>query len=111
MRDLRKFRLRLRSLFERARVERDLDDELRDYLEREIEREVATGTSFEEARRHALSSLDGAERVKEECRDARGVRWLEETAGEFRFALRTLRKAPAFAITAIAALAFCIGLN
>lgn len=111
MRDLRKFRLRFRSLFKRARVERDLDDELRDYLEREIEREVAAGTSFEEARRHALSSLDGAERVKEECRDARGIRWLEETAGDFRFALRTLGKAPAFAITAIAALAFCIGLN
>src|SRR5262245_46350037 len=60
---------------------------------------------------HALSSLHGAERVKEECRDARGVRWLEDTLSDIRFAVRTIRRSPVFTATVIAALAFCIGLN
>lgn len=111
MRWLRKFRLRLQALFNRSRVENDLEDELRDYLDRETEREIATGTSPEEARRRALSSLKGAERLKEECRDARGVRWLEDTLNDLRFAVRTLRKAPVFSVSVIAALAFCIGVN
>lgn len=92
-------------------MEDDLHDELGDYLEREIEREIMAGTRPEEARRRALASLHGAERLKEECRDARGVRWLEDSLSDLRFAFRTLRKAPAFSITTVAALAFCIGLN
>src|SRR5262245_66243675 len=111
MRALRKLRLRYRSLFHRSRLEQDLEDELRDYVDRETERAMATGSSLEEARRQALLSLDGAERLKEECRDARGIRWLEDTASDVRFAVRTLRKAPVFTVTVIAALAFCIGIN
>ncbi len=111
MRWRRKWRLRFQSLFDRSQVERDLEDELRDYIEREIATAMAAGASFEEARRHALSSLRGAERLKEECRDARKVRWAEDTLSDLRFAFRTFRKSPAFAITVIAALAFCIGLN
>src|SRR5579884_2576673 len=111
MRPLTKLRLRLRSLFHRSLVENDLEDELRDYLDREIEREIASGVSPEAARRLALSGLNGSERLKEECRDARGVRWLDETAKDVRFAIRTLRKAPAFTVIVIAALTFCIGLN
>lgn len=111
MRWYRKLRLRFHSLINRSRVESDLDDELRDYLEREIERAIAAGSSPTEARRLAVSSLNGAERLKEECRDARGVRWLEDTVSDVRFAVRTLRKAPAFTVTVIAALALCIGAN
>lgn len=111
MRWFRKWRLRFQSLFNRSCVESDLEDELRDYLDHEIERGIATGVSPEEAKRLALNSLNGAERLKEECRDARGVRWLEDTFSDVRFAVRTLRKAPVFAATVIAALAFCIGVN
>ena len=111
MRSFRKWRLRFQTLFERSRIESDLEDELRDYLDREIEREIAAGAAPEEARRLALSSLNGTERLKEECRDARGVRWLEDTLSDVRFAIRTLRKAPIFSVTVIAALALCIGVN
>jgi hypothetical protein len=111
MRWFRKCRLRFRSLFDRSRVEKDLEDELRDYIDRETEREVAAGATAEEAKRRALSSLGGTERLKEECRDARGIRWLEDTFSDVRFAVRTLRKAPVFTVTVIAALAFCIGAN
>jgi putative ABC transport system permease protein len=111
MRALRKMRLRCQSLFNRSRLERDLEDELRDYLNRETERAIAAGSSPEEAMRQALLSLNGAERLKEECRDARGIRWVEDTVSDLRFAVRTLRKAPVFTVTVIAALAFCIGVN
>jgi predicted permease len=111
MRWIRKLHLRWRSLFHRSLVERDLDDELRDYLERETDRLTAGGSPPDEARRLAVRGLDGAERLKEECRDIRGVRWLEETVSDFRFAVRALRGAPVFSLTVIAALAFCIGAN
>ncbi|HEY7302632.1 MAG TPA: ABC transporter permease [Bryobacteraceae bacterium] len=111
MRWLRKWRLRFRTLFHRSCVETDLDDELQDYLDREIEHEVTAGASAGEARRRAFSSLNGIARLKEECRDARGGRWLEDTLSDLRFAIRTLRKAPAFTSTVIAALAFCIAIN
>jgi len=64
----------LQALFYRARVEGDLVDELLDYLDREMERAMAAGMSRQETRRLALFSLNGTERLKEECRDARGVR-------------------------------------
>src|SRR5579862_9341220 len=86
MRWFRKWRLRFQSLFDRSRVENDLEDELRDYIDRETEREVAAGATAEEAKRRALSSLGGTERLKEECRDARGLRWLEDTFSDVRFA-------------------------
>src|ERR1041385_5884068 len=73
MRCFTKWRLRFQWLFDRSRVEDDLEDELRDYIEREIEREVGGGATPEEARKRARSSLGGTERLKEECRDARGI--------------------------------------
>ncbi|MGD0365101.1 MAG: permease prefix domain 1-containing protein, partial [Bryobacteraceae bacterium] len=111
MRWFTKWRHRFQSLFDRSRVEDDLEDELRDYIERETERKVDGGATPEEARRSVLAGLGGTDRLKEDCRDARGVRWLEDTLGDVRLAVRTLRKAPAFTMTVIAALAFCIGVN
>ncbi len=108
---LRKWWSHLRSLIYRSRLEHDLDDELNDYLEREVEREILAGCSPPEARKRALASLGGVVRVKEDCREARGVQWIEDLLRDSRFACRTLGKAPAFTITVVAALAFCIGLN
>ena len=59
MRWFTKLRLRYRSLFDRSRVEDDLEDELRDYINGEIERQVGAGATPEEARKRALSSLGG----------------------------------------------------
>lgn len=111
MRWTRKLGLRFRSVFSRSRVEADLQEELRDYLERETERETAAGSSPEEARRLAVLSFGGAERLKEECRDARGTRSIEDFLADSRFSIRTLRRAPTFSVTVIAALALCIGAN
>jgi putative ABC transport system permease protein len=81
-------RLRLRSLFLRHDVERELEEELRYHLEREMEEGVFSGQS-------------GLEQRKEECRDARGLSLIENTIQDLRYALRQLRKSPVFFGTAV----------
>jgi hypothetical protein len=68
--------LRLRSLFRRPQADQDLDDEIRDHLERRTEEYVSQGMSPEAARYAALKEFGGIERAKEECRDSRKVNWI-----------------------------------
>ncbi len=58
-----------------------------------------------------MRAFGGIEQVKEECRDARGVRWIEELGQDTRYAVRTLRETPAFAIGAVALLTLAIAAN
>ena len=101
--------LRLRSLFRWAQADEELDDELRDHLERKTEEYVAKGLATEEGRRRARLDLGGVEKVKEECRDARRVDFIETTIQDFRICLRMLRKVPLFAALATLTLAVGIG--
>lgn len=102
-------RLRLRSLLSRSQVERELDEELHYHLERQIEQEIAAGKTREEARYAALREIKDLEQRKEECRDMRNMNWMEDFAGDFRYAVRQMLKSKSFFAIAAVTLALGIG--
>ena len=108
---LTEIRYRLRALFSRASVERELDTELRFHIEREAEKYERQGVSRDAALRRARLDFGGVEQMKDASRDARGTARLESIARDLRFGVRSLKSRPAFTLTVIATLALGIGAN
>jgi predicted permease len=91
------------------RLDRDFDTELRSHLAMLTEEHVRRGLSPEEADRQARLHLGGVAQLEERHRDARGLPLVETTRQDVRYAIRALRKNPAYAAVAIATLAIGIG--
>jgi hypothetical protein len=101
--------LRVRSLFRRYRVEDELDEELQFHLEQRMAEEMAGGKTAEEARSIALQSMEGLEQRKEECRDMRGVNFLDDLQRNLGYAVRGLLRNPGFTAVTVITLALGIG--
>jgi putative ABC transport system permease protein len=104
-------RYRLRALFRRNSVERELDDELQFHLERQKNKYIASGISPTEAARRVRLDFGTTEAIKEQCRDAWGIRALDEMRRNVRYAGRALAKRPGFTAVAVVTLGLGIGAN
>src|SRR4051794_5494733 len=98
-----------RNLFHTNRVERELDAELRGYVELVTAEKTRDNLAPNDARRAALLEVGGIEQVKEEVRDARAGAALDVLLRDVRHGTRSLLKAPAFSVAATLALALGVG--
>jgi putative ABC transport system permease protein len=101
--------VRVRAMFLRGREEQEMHDEVSFHLERDTEERIRRGVSPDTARREAALALGGMESQKEQVRDARGTRPLEDLAADIRYALRSLRRNPGFTLTGVLVLGIGIG--
>ena len=104
-------RFRLRALFRRGRLDKELDTELSFHLEKETQKHIANGLPADEARRRAHASFGAVQGTKDDARDARGISLLEGLAQDLKYAVRGLRKRPAFTAGVVLTLGLGLGAN
>jgi predicted permease len=101
--------IRLWRTMRRGGEAREFDEELEAHVAMHTEAGVAAGLSEGEARRQALVNLGGAEQVRQLRRERAGLVWLENLAQDVRYGVRTLVRAPGFALTAVLTVGLGIG--
>ena len=102
---------RLLALFRKRRLDGELEGEILAHLEMAELDAIAAGLSPEEARREARRGFGGIEQMKEDHRDQRSVRWVENLLRDVRYGMASLARDPGFAAVTIGLLALGIGAN
>lgn len=105
----RKLHLRLRALFQKRKLDADMNEEMRSHIEMQTQENLDAGMNPDEARYAALRQFGWVESIKETCRERRGVNWIEQFIQDFRYGLRMLRKNPGSSLVALLILALGIG--
>ena len=98
-----------RRLLRRRALERELDAEIRDHIEREVADAVRAGQSEADVRRQIRLTSGGLDQVKEVCRDVRRPPALADLGADLRFASRVLAKDRWFTAGAVLTLALAMG--
>lgn len=106
-----KFPLRLRSLFHKQQAERELNQEIEFHFQALIDQHIAQGMALEAARSAARREIGHLEPVKEACREARNVSFIENVFKDLHFGFRMLRRNRGFSLLAILCLILGIGAN
>jgi predicted permease len=104
-------RSRLRALFQKERLDREMDEELRFHIEMQMKDNLEEGMASEQARQAAWQSFGGVEQVKEVCRDGRGIAWFETFWQDAKWGTRLFLKESGLTVAVTTILALGIGTN
>ena len=107
----RRIRAVFSTVWDKRKVENDLDAEMRAFGEMLADEKMAKGMTEKEARRSTLAEVGGLEQLKQAVRDERAGSGVEQLWQDVRFGVRQLRRSPGFAVTGLLIIAIGLGLT